>query len=182
MNTLTRDEILALPTSAAFTALTNVVQRLTGREVGAQHELYYIDEYAAFQGHISIPHNDAEGLLHELCHWVVAGPLRRNLDNYGLESGTSSRHSQIREEICCGWIEAALYEQAGVEMPRSSVHENRYFDFPAWQPVALSRWQRHVDQADQIIVVEALRLPGGDVSLWSQDVFDQNNLPVKRVS
>ena len=174
MTTLTRDDIQALPTSAAFATLATVVQRLTGRRVEAQRLPSYLDEYAAFEHCVSIPHNDVEGLLHELCHWAVAGP-RRHLDNYGLDQRGPNWRRSLQEEICCGWIEENLYAQAGVPMPVSSVHANRYRDFAQWQPVGLSRWRRHIEHADEILVVCALRLPGGDVALWDRSTYDARN-------
>lgn len=180
MNTRTRDEILALPVSESFSALTAVVERLTGRCVDARRDPASLDVYEASARHVHIPHNDVEGLLHELCHWVVAGPRRRCLENYGLDPNGPGWRGSVQEEVCCGWIEEDAYARAGVEMPQSSVHTERYWDSPWWRPVALSRWCRHTSWADRIAVVGALRLPGGGVGLWSQDVYDQKRRPSTR--
>lgn len=163
----TRDEVIVQPSSEAFGALAQVVRSVTGRQIDAQRDPTFLDEYSAPSGYISIPNNDVEGLFHELCHWIVAGDLRRHLNNYGLDPRGPGWRGSIQEEICCGWIEADVYARAGVQMPQSSVLAERYWDFPRWRPVALSRWQRYTSWSDRAGVVEALRLTGGDVGLWS---------------
>lgn len=169
---LTRGDIQALPTSAAFAALTDIVERLTKRRVEARRLPRYLNEYAAFEGYISIPHNDVEGLLHELCHWVIATPRRRRLHDYGLNL---NQRRAIQEEICCGWLEQDIYEQAGIPMPTSSVHEQRYWAFSHRQSMARSRWRRYVNLDDQTATIKALRLPGGDIALWDKATYDEHH-------
>ena len=159
------DAMTAAPASEAFSTLRVIIERLTRRRVVAQSSLY---TYEAPAGRIYIPNNDVEGLFHELCHWVSAGPQRRHLENYGLDRDGPGRRGAIQEEICCGWIEGDTYARAGVHRPKSSVDAKRYQDAPQWHPVALSRWRRYTSWLDRNAVVEALRLPGGDVGLWKK--------------
>lgn len=95
----------------AFKALTAIVERLTSRKVTISSNYY---EWTAPVGQVRVPNNDVEGLLHELCHWLVAKKSLRAAENYGLEDEESSMMTaarakqQHREEKMCGFIEEDL--------------------------------------------------------------------------
>ena len=144
----------------AFATLLPIVERLTGRRVEVQSECHY-DAPPAF---IVIGEDDTEGLLHELAHWVMAGPARRDLHDWGV--GIAGSPWGDREERMCGWLQQDLCARAGIERPQSSVDAEQFWRYPEHRPVALARWHRYVRWPDRLAVIEALRLPGGDVGLW----------------
>lgn len=157
----------------AFAALIDLVERLTSRKY-VSHQYFY--EWRSPCGKICVPLNDAEGLLHEFCHWLVADPAVRDSDNYGLEDESylpaEKCKRQAREEKTCGWIEDALYEAAGVQRMYSSVDVAGYLRSPSLKERALSLLTS-LHEADLQSLIEALSLPGGQACAYSdpQDVW-----------
>ncbi len=158
-----RFDVVRQPPSLAFAALLGIVERTTRRRVVPDSDP---DIYSAPPGTIEVPQNDTEALLHELAHWVMAGPSRRDELDYGVHNHPHPWDGE-RQEIMCGWLQADLCARAGIERPRSSVDAVDFAGYPWLRVVALARWRRYVGWQDRLAVVEALRMPGGDVGLWS---------------
>ena len=158
-----RFDIALRPPSLAFTTLLGIVERTTHRKVIPESDP---DTYSAPPGTIQVPQNDTEALLHEFAHWVMAGPRKRDALDYGVHDHPSPLDGES-QEIMCGWLQADLCARAGIERPRSSVDAVDFAGYPWLRAVALARWRRHVGRQDRLAVVEALRMPGGDVGLWS---------------
>lgn len=143
----------------AFEALALIVIKRTGRDL----ELLD-DEWSAGEDWIGVPEDDVEGLLHEFCHWVMAGPKRRHTDNYGVT--TNGNYREIREERMCGWVEDGLYRRAGRVRPKSSVDEWDYKEAPRLRPIGWRRLRQTVSSRQRAAIVDALRLPGGGVGKY----------------
>ena len=153
------------PATPAFAALSGLVEQTTRRKVILGDAL---DEYSAHAGTIGVPQNDVEALLHELAHWVMAGPRLRDEDDYGLDESQRGRHLRnLQQEIMCGWLQEDLCKRAEIVRPRSSVDAVDFYAHPWLRAIALSRWRRYVGWQVRQAVVEVLRLPGGDVGLWA---------------
>lgn len=153
--------------SPAFAALVLIVERLTLRKWSASQWMMW----TAPQGEIRTPVNDVEGLLHELCHWIVADEKVRDQANYGLEddfsiSGTQQQR-QKRQEKFCGWIEDTLYAKAGVKRGRSSVDDVFYRRAHRLRVPALKQLAATISTQDEAAIVAALQLPGGDVCRYA---------------
>lgn len=89
--------------SPAFAALVSIVERLTQRKWSASQWA----TWTAPHGEIRTPVNDVEGLLHELCHWIVADEKVRDQANYGIEddfsiSGRSSDDKNDKRNFAAG--------------------------------------------------------------------------------
>lgn len=158
--------IIDAPSTLAFAALRGMVERITGRVVTPK--AYY--SYSAKVGVITLPNNDTEGLMHELCHWVMAGPTRRDRSNYSLKTPLEDVLGYIEkrgnnEELMCGWLEEDLYKRAKIPKPKSSAfYRNRYKRQPALRKIALGH--RYVNWKDRLLILEILKMPGGGISLW----------------
>ena len=153
--------------SPAFATLVPIVERLTRRKRSASQWT----TWTAPQGEIRTPLNDVEGLLHELCHWIVADEKVRDQANYGLEDdssiSTAQERRQERQEKLCGWIEDALYAKAGVKRRRSSVDDVFYRRAPRLRTSALKQLAATISAWDEDAIVAALQLPGGDVCRYA---------------
>lgn len=149
----------------AFIALTQIATYVTGRRVYSKG----VDgRWCAGVDWIEIPENDAEGLLHEICHWAVA-TSRRTLLNYGLDGIPGNEiPRELREERMCGWVEDDLYSRAGKQRPLSSVDSSRvdYRACPELRRLGFQRFRRYISWRDREAIVDALRLDGGDVGTY----------------
>ncbi|TXH40515.1 MAG: hypothetical protein E6Q97_39485 [Desulfurellales bacterium] len=117
-------------------------------------------------GKIETPCNDVEGLLHELCHWLVAGDGRDNKD-YGLGNPFRSKDVAIAQEQMCGWIADYLYARAGRKRPHSSVDIADYTEAPHTRLPTLLHL-RQLGRRRRNMLVAALRLDGGDVGVYAR--------------
>ena len=151
----------------AFTALLAVIERLTARVYAATQ---CFNDWRSPRGKICVPLNDAEGLLHEFCHWLVADVVARDSDDYGLDADDEltarQRQKQERQEKMCGWIEDALYSRAGVSRKYSSVDESDYLSSPSLKRSSMFHLSK-ISEEDQRLITEALRLPGGCACAYS---------------
>lgn len=147
----------------AFAALVQVVTRVTNRRIR-----FAVGSWFAGDGYIEVPNNDAEGLLHELCHWAMAGP-RRVMFNYGLTTTPADPFPlELREERMCGWVEDELYSRANKQRPPSSVDSKGvdYRLFPELRRIGLQRFRRYVPAEERGEIVNALQLDGSEVSTY----------------
>jgi hypothetical protein len=73
-------------------AMVDVAQRVTGRRVvGTSGGLYAFTE-----AEIRLPYGSVEGLIHDVCHWVVADESERRQDNMGLsQDWTHPRYDRM---------------------------------------------------------------------------------------
>lgn len=149
-----------MPLSPAFRRLRSIVQKWTGRKWRASD----YGDWMAPVGEIQTPENDVEGLMHELCHWLVAGDARDDED-YGLGNPFRPKDAAVAQEQMCGWIADYLYARAERKRPHSSVDVADYTEAPHTRLPALLHL-RQLGRRKRTMLINALRLDGGDVGKY----------------
>jgi elongation factor P hydroxylase len=95
-------------------------ERFQVRVTGGFHEPFYRAPTPFAKGEIQYRHDYLNSCLHEIAHWLVAGPERRQRDDFGYWYAPDGRNAEqqaefFRNEVKPQAMECALAEACGAE-------------------------------------------------------------------
>ena len=103
-------------------ALVQLTRRLTGKRVNLSDEGEWVQDL----DEITTPFNDEEGLVHELCHWIIATDDERTRPNLALDPEAHQINEELPPAERLPFISAVTRERQTCEL------EKRVYALRGW--------------------------------------------------